>query len=153
MAAGLDIIGLIGFVTSYSSVGCTPDISALSFGMKQVALAAGSVLRQSVSREGLEDASETEAIEDCAPFQHVEHIVPESVVDGILIPSRTTHLFRFHSGIDLKADDAVYMRVGNYPGTFWQVVGEPARTTWRATVCEAEVVRLIEAEEAMQDAI
>jgi hypothetical protein len=140
-----DLIGLIGLIGAamVSGAPCTANLSALSFPMRQVARAAANLYRDGRRRAGYTDSGSWFLAGECLPFQHVEQTVPETVVEGMLIPSHTTHLFRFHSSVSIEAGDALFMRVGNYPGSVWLVDGAPARTTWMAQVCEVAVSRLL----------
>jgi hypothetical protein len=150
-----DLIGLIGIIGADADTAtpCTADLSAFGFGMQQVARAAANVYREGRARVGFTDSGGWFNAGLCLPFQHVERIVPDAVIDGMLIPGRTTHLFRFHSSAQIEAGDALWMRVGNYPGSVWLVDGAGAKTTWMANVLEVEVSRLYEAETALVTAI
>ncbi len=133
---------------------CTPDTSMLRRpGQLSAFLAAGDTWRQSAERTGFAETGTWSRVAACLPFQHIEAPIPAHVQDGMFVPATTTHTFRFHSSADVRIDDVIRMRVGNYPDTYWLVQTEPARTTWRANACAVEVSRQVTAEADLLEAV
>lgn len=128
------------------SLPCVPDLSGLTFPMRQVARQSGALWRKRETRVGFSSNPIWVKIQDCIPWQHVPAHLGLRVVDGLAVYGEVPDVFRLASSWDVQPGDVFYQRLGDWAGTYWVVATVSAKFTWRASVQEVEVHRLTLAE-------